>query len=74
MEESIPLATAGEQENGHAWQDLWPRTLTSVPGPQPSYPPASFLQNPDGSKVCNAADSPGLGSLVALAWWTGALG
>ena len=74
-------SAGGVTKQRHAWglgrgADLWPSTLTPVlpPPPPPHRLPASFLRNPDGSKVCRAADSPGLGPLGALAWQTGRVG
>lgn len=51
-----------------------PGTCTGGPVPPAKMsppPPASFLPNLDGSKVCSAADSPGLGPLWALALHAG---
>ena len=55
-------SAGGVTKQRHAWglgrgADLWPSTLTPVlpPPPPPHRLPASFLRNPDGSKVCRAA-------------------
>lgn len=74
----LPSAGGGTKQQ-HAWgpgcgADLWPSTLTPILGTPSHRLPASFLRNPDGSKVCRAADSPGLGPLGALAWQTGRVG
>lgn len=50
-----------------------PTSWTSPACPAP-HPPASFLWNPDGSKVHRGADSPGQGPLGALALQTGGVG
>lgn len=48
--------------------------LPCLQAPTLHHPPASSLQNPDGSKVCRAAESPGLGPLGALDLQTGGVG
>lgn len=56
------------------WRGLKARDMhrrTCAPSQDVPPPPASFLPNLDGSKVCSAADSPGLGPLWALALHAG---
>lgn len=72
-----PLCQSSHKAAAHAG-DLWPPTLkfpaARLWAPTLRHPPASFLRNPDGSKVCHAAESPGLGPLGAPTWQTGGVG
>lgn len=76
MEQSIifPLCWRSHEAAACMGPGVWPSTLTPILGTPSHRLPASFLRNPDGSKVCRAADSPGLGPLGALAWQTGRVG
>ena len=72
-----PLCQSSHKAVAHAG-DVWPPTLkfpaARLRAPTLRHPSASFLRNPDGSKVCHAAESPGLGPLGAPALQTGGVG